>query len=153
MRDSRTGYFNPVRYGIGVWPDGRVVGASPSSPLLLSSSASSGTSGRHSGQGTILGVVHMDLGSSREIFGNGDWGSTQNFDTNLIRIVVWPGEPFSLACGFGLGLTLFPRLPCSYMDFLPEMYGPNSPHMDFFLENVTRTVHMRAFERKIDQRF
>ena len=26
--------------------------------------------------------------------GNGDRGSTQNFDTNLVSIVVWPGEPF-----------------------------------------------------------
>ena len=33
MRDSRTGYFIPVRYGLGLLPDGRVVGApSPSSP-------------------------------------------------------------------------------------------------------------------------
>jgi len=30
----------------------------------------------------------------REIFENGDRGSTQNFDTNLLSIVVWPGEPF-----------------------------------------------------------
>ena len=33
VRDSRTGYFIPVRYGLGLLPDGRVVGApSPSSP-------------------------------------------------------------------------------------------------------------------------
>ena len=31
VRDSRTGYFIPVRYGIGVWPDGKIVGAPPSS--------------------------------------------------------------------------------------------------------------------------
>ena len=37
MRDSRTGYFIPARYGLGLWPDGKIVGAS-SSP----SSASSG---------------------------------------------------------------------------------------------------------------
>ena len=30
VRDSWTGYFIPVRYGMGVWPDGRVVGAPPS---------------------------------------------------------------------------------------------------------------------------
>ena len=58
VRDSRTGYFIPVRHGIGVWPDGRVVGASPSS----SPSASSGNSGRHSGQGTIFAVLHIALG-------------------------------------------------------------------------------------------
>ena len=30
VRDSRRGYFIPVRYGLGLLPDGRVVGASPS---------------------------------------------------------------------------------------------------------------------------
>ena len=30
----------------------------------------------------------------REIFENGDRGSTQNFDAKLMSIVVWPGEPF-----------------------------------------------------------
>ena len=37
VRDSRTGYFIPVRYGMAVWPDGKIVGAPPPS-----SSASSG---------------------------------------------------------------------------------------------------------------
>ena len=32
VRDSRTGYLVPGRDGPGVWPDGRVVGASPPSP-------------------------------------------------------------------------------------------------------------------------
>ena len=32
VRDSRTGYFIPVRYGMGVWPDGKIVGAPPPSP-------------------------------------------------------------------------------------------------------------------------
>ena len=36
----------------------------------------------------------MVLGSWWEIFGNGDRGSTQNFDARLVSIVVWPGEPF-----------------------------------------------------------
>ena len=60
VRDSRTGYFIPVRYGLGLLPDGIVVGVS--SPLP-SPSASSGTSSRHSGQETIFGVVHMVSGS------------------------------------------------------------------------------------------
>ena len=38
VRDSRTGYFIPVRYGLGVWPDEKIVGAPSPSP----SSASSG---------------------------------------------------------------------------------------------------------------
>ena len=69
VRDSRTGYFIPVRYGIGLWPDGRVVGTS-SSP----SSASSGNSGRHSGQETmfggfpIFGLLVRDLGEWRPGF-------------------------------------------------------------------------------------
>ena len=34
VRDSRTGYLVPVRYGLGVWPDWRVVGApSPSASV------------------------------------------------------------------------------------------------------------------------
>ena len=58
VRDSRTGYFIPVRYGLGDRPDGRVVGAS--SALA---SASPGSSGRHSGQGTIFEVFQLDLDS------------------------------------------------------------------------------------------
>ena len=50
VRDSQTGYFIPARYGMGVWSDGKIVDASPSS-----SSASSGNSGRHSGQETMFG--------------------------------------------------------------------------------------------------
>ena len=37
VRDSRTGYLIPARYGLGVWPDRKIVGASPPP-----SSASSG---------------------------------------------------------------------------------------------------------------
>ena len=59
VRDSRTGYLIPVRYGLGLWSDGKIVGAPPSPPP----SASSGNSGRHSGQETICGVFHMILGS------------------------------------------------------------------------------------------
>ena len=42
----------------------------------------------------------MVLGSRREIFENGDRGATQNFDTHLMSIVVWPGEPFREKCLF-----------------------------------------------------
>ena len=31
VRDSRTGYFIPARYGMGLWSDGKIVGASPPS--------------------------------------------------------------------------------------------------------------------------
>ena len=41
VRDSRKGYFIPVRSGIGVWPDGKILDA-PSPPP---SSASSGNQG------------------------------------------------------------------------------------------------------------
>ena len=57
VRASGTGYFIPVRYGLGVLPDGIIVGA------LASASASSGNSGQHSGQGTIFEVFHLVLGS------------------------------------------------------------------------------------------
>ncbi len=40
----------------------------------------------------------MVLGSWREILENGDRGSTQNFDTNLMSIVVWPTEPYFENC-------------------------------------------------------
>ena len=30
MRDSRTGYFIPARYGLGLWPDGKIVAPPPS---------------------------------------------------------------------------------------------------------------------------
>ena len=83
------GYFIPVRSGLGLLPDGIAIGASSPSP-----SASSGNSGRHSGQETMFGVFHMVLGSWWEIFENGDRGSTQNIDTNLMSIVVWSGEAF-----------------------------------------------------------
>ena len=32
MRDSRTGYLIPARYGLGLWPDGKIVGATSSPP-------------------------------------------------------------------------------------------------------------------------
>ena len=33
VRDSRTGYFIPARYGLGLWPDGKIVGAPPSASV------------------------------------------------------------------------------------------------------------------------
>ena len=36
----------------------------------------------------------MVLDSWREMFGNGDRGSAQNFAARLVSIVVCPGEPF-----------------------------------------------------------
>ena len=38
VRDSRTGYFIPVRYGLGLLPDGKIVGAPPSPPPPSASS-------------------------------------------------------------------------------------------------------------------
>ena len=40
----------------------------------------------------------MVLGSWREIFENGDRGSTQNFAADVVSIVVWPGEPSLEKC-------------------------------------------------------
>ena len=37
VRDSQTGVFIPARYGMGVWPDGKIVGASSSSSPPASS--------------------------------------------------------------------------------------------------------------------
>ena len=35
VRDSRTGYFIPARYGMGVWPDGKIVGEPSTSVGIL----------------------------------------------------------------------------------------------------------------------
>ena len=51
-----------------------------------------------SGWAVILGVFLMVLRSWGEIFGHGDQGSTQNFDTNLMSIVFGSGEPFWKNC-------------------------------------------------------
>ena len=48
--------------------------------------------------GNYIWHFPMVLGSWWEIIENGDRGSTQNFDTNLVSIVVWPGEPFWKKC-------------------------------------------------------
>ena len=48
----------------------------------------------------IFGVLLMVLGLWLEISENEDRGSAQNFDTDLVSIVVWPGEPFSEKCLF-----------------------------------------------------
>ena len=119
------GICYPCAQWTGVWSHGKIVGASSSSSSSSSSSASaaasSGNSGWHSGQETIFGVFHMVLGSWWEISENGDRGSTQNFDTNLMSIVVWPGEPFSKNVFF----VLFPRLPCSFFqEQVPKMCFP-----------------------------
>ena len=42
----------------------------------------------------MFGSFLKVLGSWREIFENGDRGSTQNFAARLMSIVVCPGEPF-----------------------------------------------------------
>ena len=49
VRDCRTGSLIPARYGLGVWPDGKIVGV-----WLSSLSASLGGSGWHSAQETIF---------------------------------------------------------------------------------------------------
>ena len=41
-----------------------------------------------------LEFLHVDLGLRWKILGLRDRGSTQTFDTNLVSIVVWPGDPF-----------------------------------------------------------
>ena len=46
VRDSRTGYLIPVRYGMGVWPDGKIVAPPPSA-----------SSGNHLEQVTLTVLV------------------------------------------------------------------------------------------------
>ena len=82
----------------------------------------SGNSGRHSGQEPIFRALHMALGWQWKIFDNGDRGSTQKFDTNLVSIVVWSGEPFWEKCLFWsyfqhyhvhFSRNMFPECICS----------------------------------------
>ena len=53
VRESRTGYFIPVHYGLGVWPDGKIAAAVVG--VIWNS-------GWYSGQETILGGFPMDWG-------------------------------------------------------------------------------------------
>ena len=67
VRDSRTGYLVPGRDGLGVWPDGKIVGTSSPPP-----SASSG----NSGQETIFGVFELDFDSYERY---------QDFETGVLH--------------------------------------------------------------------
>ena len=129
----------------------RVFGTSPP--------PSSGNSGRHSGQETIFWVFHMVLGSWWEIFENGDRGSTQNFDTNLMSIVVWPGEPFWENCWFWhdfqgyhvhFSRNMFPKWICSLkvLDSKELLSMDREVHMDFLPEMDWLTVHIWTFFQK-----
>ena len=72
---------------------GRVLGTPPPSPPPPSS-PSPGSSGRHSGWGTIFGVCPYGIGLRWDISGHPYRGFAQNFDTFHMGRVVWPGEPF-----------------------------------------------------------
>ena len=69
---------------------GRVLGTPPPPP----SSPSPGSSGRHSGWGTIFGVCPYGIGLRWDISGHPYRVFAQNFDTFHMGRVVWPGEPF-----------------------------------------------------------
>ena len=45
-----------------------------------------------------LRSCYMDLVFRLELFGHGDQACAQISDTNLVSIVVWPGEPFRDNC-------------------------------------------------------
>ena len=72
---------------------GRVVGTPPSPPSPPPR-PSLGSSGRHSGWGTIFAVCPSGIGLRWDISGHPYRGFAQNFDTFHMGIVVWPGEPF-----------------------------------------------------------
>ena len=73
---------------------GRVVGTPPSPPSSPPPPPSPGSSGRHSGWGTIFGVCPYGIGLRWDISGHPYRGFAQNFDTFHMGIVVLPGEPF-----------------------------------------------------------
>ena len=151
VTDSRTGYFIPVRYGIGVWPDGRVVVAA-----------------------AVVGVLWKFR--STFLLGNYIRRCSYGFRVQERDIWTWrPGFYSEFRCksyehsGLAweailrtfLVLTIFPRLPCSFfqehvpnMIFFPKRprqqgafkYGPNGPYMDLLPEiYMDRTVHIWTF--------
>ena len=71
---------------------GRVVGTP--SPPPPPPPPSPGSSGRHSGWGTIFGVCPYGIGLRWDISGHPYRGFAQNFDTFHMGVVVLPGEPF-----------------------------------------------------------
>ena len=75
---------------------GRVLGTPPPPPSPSPSppSPSPGSSGRHSGWGTIFGVCPDGIGLRWDISGHPYRGFAQNLDIFHMGIVVWPGEPF-----------------------------------------------------------
>ena len=120
VRDSWMEYSIPVRYGLGVWPDWRVVGTPPSS-----SSASPGNSGWHFGQGTIFGVFKLDFGSYERY---------QDFDTGVLhRISSWIylAEWFGLGSHFGnllvVGSISKNKMSCFWKTTQKMVSGPNVP--------------------------
>ena len=99
--------------------------------------------GWHSGQGAIFGVFRTDLDSRWDIFGLWDRGSTQNFDTNLVSRVVWPGEPFWEKC---LDWRYF---PCYHVHFfqedVPKIVWSLNVLDSKELLNMDREVHIWTF--------
>ena len=73
---------------------GRVLGTSPPP------SPSPGSSGWHSGRGTMFGVLKLEFDTYTvwEISEFWDRSSTQKFEPDLCSIVIWPGEPFWNKC-------------------------------------------------------
>ena len=96
---------------------GRVLGTPPPSPP---SSPSPGSSGRHSGWGTIFGVCPYGIGLRWDISGHPYRGFAQNFDTFHMGRVVWPGEPFLKKSQKFKKMHLFKKWTC-----------PKNPEMSF----------------------
>ena len=117
VRDSWMGYFNfiPVRCGLGVWSDWRVVGK-PSPP-----SPSPGNSGWHSGRGTIFGVFKLEFDSYERY---------HNFDTGVLHILssrIYLAEWFGLGSHFGRTMhmwALFQTQKACFVKMLQKWFRP-----------------------------
>ena len=101
-------------------------------------------------------VVHMVSRSLWEILENGDRVFSQNFDTNLVSIVVWPGEPFWGNCLFWpqfqdssvhLSTSKFPKWIPSQMPLSRKLL--QGCHVFFFQEHVLK---MDSFANVIDSK-
>ena len=85
-RDSRRGCFIPVRYGLGVWSDGRVLGVNADVIWKLKLTFRP--------EKKYFWSFQIGFWLMRRISRFWDRVFTQNFEPDLSSRVVWPVEPF-----------------------------------------------------------
>ena len=113
VRDSRTGYFIPARYGMRVWPDGRVVGKpSASWGFGLGFGFWDGVLGL--GLGFGIGFRDRVLGLGLGI-GLWDWVLGLGFGIGFYGIKVWDWV-WGYKFGIGLYILAYSGVIPAYID-------------------------------------